>query len=229
MPVTDRSWRAYIYMNDKDKEKGLEPAREQRDEAAQEEARLIRQAQDGNHRAFEALVRLHERLVFGIIGSFLRRRQDVEDLAQEVFLKAYLAIGRFRPGAPFAPWLHRIAVNTCYDHLRGIRRRPEIGIADLAESEADFLDRYVEKGYLSGGGEADDRLAARDLAERILATLSPKDRLAITLREVNGFEVAQIARSLDCSRAAAKVRLFRARRAMQAALRRLIRQDEQDE
>src|SRR3972149_1542413 len=103
------------------------------------------------------------------------------------------------------------------------------GGSGRGESEADFLDRYVEKGYLSGGGEEDDRLAARDLAERILATLSPKDRLAITLREVNGFEVAQIARSLDCSRAAAKVRLFRARRAMQAALRRLIRQDEQDE
>jgi RNA polymerase sigma-70 factor (ECF subfamily) len=204
-------------MNDNDKEKGLEPAREQRDEAAQEEARLIRQAQDGDQRAFEALVKLHE-----------RRRQDVEDLAQEVFLKAYLAIGRFRPGAPFAPWLHRIAVNTCYDHLRGIRRRPEIGLADLAESEADFLDRYVEKGYLSGGGEVDDRLAARDLAERILATLPPKDRLAITLREVNGFEIAEVARALGCSRAAAKVRLFRARRAMQAALRRLIRQDEQE-
>ena len=213
-----------------DKENSLEPAREQRDEAAQEEARLIRQAQDGNQRAFEALVRLHERLVFGIIGSFLRRRQDVEDLAQEVFLKAYLAIGRFRPGAPFAPWLHRIAVNTCYDHLRGIRRRPEIGLADLAESEADFLDRYVDKGYLSGGGGVDDRLATRDLAERILETLPPKDRLAITLREVNGFEIAQIAQALGCSRAAAKVRLFRARRAMQGALRRLIQQqDERDE
>jgi len=210
-----------------DKENSLEPAREQRDEAAQEEARLIRQAQDGNQRAFEALVRLHERLVFGIIGSFLRRRQDVEDLAQEVFLKAYLAIGRFRPGAPFAPWLHRIAVNTCYDHLRGIRRRPEIGIADLAESEADFLDRYVEKGSPSAGGEALDRVAARDLAERILATLPPKDRLVITLREVQGFEIAEIATALGCSRPAAKVRLFRARRAMQAALGRLIRQEEQ--
>jgi RNA polymerase sigma-70 factor (ECF subfamily) len=210
-----------------DKENSLEPAREQRDEAAQEEARLIRQAQDGDQRAFEALVRLHERLVFGIIGSFLRRRQDVEDLAQEVFLKAYLAIGRFRPGAPFAPWLHRIAVNTCYDHLRGIRRRPEIGIADLAESEADFLDRYVEKGSPSAGGEALDRVAARDLAERILATLPPKDRLVITLREVQGFEIAEIATALGCSRPAAKVRLFRARRAMQAALGRLIRQEEQ--
>jgi RNA polymerase sigma-70 factor (ECF subfamily) len=210
-----------------DKENSLEPAREQRDEAAQEEARLIRQAQDGDQRAFEALVRLHERLVFGIIGSFLRRRQDVEDLAQEVFLKAYLAIGRFRPGAPFAPWLHRIAVNTCYDHLRGIRRRPEIGIADLAESEADFLDRYVEKGSPSAGGETADRLAARDLAERILATLPPKDRLVITLREVQGFEIAEIATALGCSRPAAKVRLFRARRAMQAALGRLIRQEEQ--
>ena len=209
------------------RENSPDSARERRDGEAQREDGLIRQAQDGDQRAFEALVRLHERLVFGVIGGFLRRRQDVEDLAQEVFLKAYLAIGRFRPGAPFAPWLHRIAVNTCYDHLRGIRRRPEVGLGDLAESEAEFLHRFIERGHRSGGLEADDRLAARDLAERILATLPPKDRLAITLREVNGFEIAEIARALGSSRAAAKVRLFRARRAMQAALRRLMRKDEQ--
>jgi RNA polymerase sigma-70 factor (ECF subfamily) len=209
-----------------DEESSLQPAGERKDDPARAEARLIRQAQDGDQRAFEALVRLHERPVFGIIGSFLRRRQDVEDLAQEVFLKAYLAIGRFRHGAPFAPWLHRIAVNTCYDHLRGIRRRPEIGLADLAESEADFLSRFVQKGQHPADLDADDRLAARDLAEQVLATLPAKDRLAVTLREVNGFEIVEIARALGCSRAAAKVRLFRARRAMQAALRRLVRQEE---
>jgi RNA polymerase sigma-70 factor (ECF subfamily) len=212
-----------------DEGNSLRPAAEQGDDAARAEARLIRQAQDGDQRAFEALVRLHERPVFGIIGSFIRRRQDVEDLAQEVFLKAYLAIGRFRPEAPFAPWLHRIAVNTCYDHLRGIRRRPEVGLADLAESEAGFLSRFLDKGHRPADLEADDRLAARDLAEQVLATLPTKDRLAITLREVNGFEIVEIARALGCSRAAAKVRLFRARRAMQATLRRLIRQEEGSE
>lgn len=203
-----------------------EPAREPGDGDAQQEAHLIRQVQEGDQRAFEALVRLHERLVFSVIGSFLRRRQDVEDVAQEVFLKAYLALGRFRLGAPFAPWLHRITVNACYDRLRGMRRRQEIGFADLAENEADFLERFVEKGSQSARARTDDRLAARDLAERILSMLPPKDRLAITLREVNGFEIAEIASALGCSRAAAKVRLFRARRAMQAALRRLIRQEE---
>ncbi len=193
----------------------------------EQEPYLIQRAQEGDHRAFEALVKLHDRRVFGIIGSFLRRRQDVEDLAQEVFLKAYLAIGTFRPGAPFAPWLHRIAVNATYDHLRGVRRRHEIALADLAEDEADFLQRYNEKGRPSAGGETADRIAARDLAERVLATLPPKDRLAITLREVQGFEVAEIADVLGCSRPAAKVRLFRARRAMQKALWRLIREEEE--
>ena len=202
------------------------PARDER-QGPDHEAHHIQQAQRGDQQAFEVLVRLHDRRVFAIIGSFIRRKQDVEDLAQEVFLKAYLAIGRFRPGAPFAPWINRIAVNTCYDHLRATRRRQEIVLSDLAESEADFLDRYVEKGSPSAGGETADRLAARDLAERILATLPPKDRLVITLREVQGFEIAEIATALGCSRPAAKVRLFRARRAMQAALGRLIRQEEQ--
>ena len=200
-----------------DKKEGQQAARGFGREA-EEEARLIQQAQAGDHEAFEALVRLHDRRVFTLIGSFLRRRQDVEDLAQEVFLKAYLALGRFRPGAPFGPWLHRIAVNACYDHLRKMRRRPELALDDLGERE---------KRGLSAGIESGDRLAARDLAERILATLSPKDRLAITLREIHGFEIAEIASALGCSRPAAKVRLFRARRAMQGALRRLIVQEEE--
>ena len=208
------------------RENGPEPAREDRQGPAHE-THLIEQAQRGDQQAFEVLIKLHDRRVFGIIGSFFRRKQDVEDLAQEVFLKAYLAIGRFRPGEPFAPWLNRIAVNTCYDLLRATRRRQEISLGDLAESEADFLDRYVEKGSPSGGDKMVDRVAARDLAERILATLPPKDRLVITLREVQGFEIAEIATALGCSRPAAKVRLFRARRAMQAAMTRLIRQEEQ--
>lgn len=100
-----------------DRRKDQKPAEGWR-EASEREAHLIRQAQEGDQQAFEALLRLYDRHVFTIIGSFLRRKQDVEDLAQDVFLKAYVAIGRFRPGAPFAPWLRRITVNTCYDHLR---------------------------------------------------------------------------------------------------------------
>lgn len=210
-----------------DRKTGQEAAGSWREEPQQREAHLIQQAQEGNQQAFEALLKMHDRRVFALIGGFLRRRQDVEDLAQEVFLKAYLAIGRFRPGAPFAPWLRRIAVNACYDQLRRIRRRPEVALADLSEREGDFIPRLLEKGHRTAGGEGEDRVVARDLAERILATLSTKDRLAITLREVQGFEIAEIASALGCTRPAAKVRLFRARRAMQAALRRLIRQEEQ--
>lgn len=73
-----------------------------------------------------------------------------------------------------------------------------------------------------------DQIAARDLAERILAGLMPKDRLIITLREVHGLEIAEIADAIGCTRAAAKVRLWRARRAMQAGLQRLIRQEEEE-
>lgn len=192
----------------------------------EQEAHLIRRAQEGDHRAFEALVKLYDRRVFGILGSFLRRRQDVEDLAQEVFLKAYLAIGTFRPGAPFAPWLHRIAVNTCYDHLRSIRRRHEVALADLAGPETDLLHHFIKEDRPPGPAGTTDRIVARDLAERVLSTLAPKDRLAITLREVQGFDIAEIADALGCSRPAAKVRLFRARRAMQRALRRLIGEGE---
>ncbi|MDE2484539.1 MAG: sigma-70 family RNA polymerase sigma factor [candidate division NC10 bacterium] len=192
-------------------------------EASERDAHLIRQAQEGDQEAFEALLRLHDQHVCAIIGSFLRRKQDVEDVAQDVFLKAYLALRRFRPGAPFAPWLRRITVNTCYDHLRRIRRHPEVTFTDLGEPERDFMHIIAEKGYPSIA----DQVTARDLAERILAGLAPKERLVITLREVHGLEIAEIADALGCTQAAAKVRLWRARRAMQAGLQRLIRQEEE--
>lgn len=196
-------------------------------EGSGEEARLIREAQEGNRQSFETLLRLYDRHVFAIIGSFLRRKQDAEDLAQDVFLKAYLAIRRFRPGAPFAPWLRRITVNTCYDHLRKTRRRSEITFTDLGESDRDVMHILMQQGSPSIGTESGDQVAARDLAEQILAGLAPKDRLVITLREVHGLEIAEIADAIGCSRAAAKVRLWRARRAMQTWLQRLIRQEEE--
>lgn len=210
-------------MNDRGKDQ--EPAERWR-EASERETHLIRQAQEGDQQAFEVLLRLYDRHVCTIIGSFLRRKQDVEDLAQDVFLKAYLAIGRFRPGAPFAPWLRRITVNTCYDHLRRIRRHAEVTFTDLGEGERDIMHCLAEQGYSSIGTQSGDQIAARDLAERILADLAPKDRLVITLREVHGLEIAEIADAIGCTRAAAKVRLWRARRAMQASLQRLIRQEE---
>jgi RNA polymerase sigma-70 factor, ECF subfamily len=209
-----------------DRRKDQEPAERWR-EASEQQADLIRQAQEGDRQAFEALLRLYERHVFAIIGSFLRRKQDAEDLAQDIFLKAYLAIRRFRPGAPFAPWLRRITINTCYDHLRKTRRRSEVTFTDLGESERDVMHILTEKGFPPTGTEGGDQVAARDLAERILAGLTPKDRLVITLREVHGLEITEIADALGCSRAAAKVRLWRARRAMQAGLQRLIRQEEE--
>src|SRR5574337_622101 len=141
-------------MNDKRKDQELV---EKWREAAEREAHLIRQAQAGDHHAFEALLRLHDRHVFAVIGSFLRRKQDVEDVAQDVFLKAYLAIGRFRPGAPFAPWLRRITVNTCYDHLRRIRRHAEVTFTDLEEGERDVMHLLAEKGYSSIETQSGDR------------------------------------------------------------------------
>lgn len=192
-----------------------------------EEARLIREAQQGDQRSFEALLRLYDRHVFAIIGSFLRRRQDAEDLAQDVFLKAYLAIRRFRPGAPFGPWLRRITVNTCYDYLRKIRRHAEVSFTDLADPEREVMRSLAGERYAAAGPGALDQVAARDLAERMLAGLAPKDRLVMTLREVHGFEIAEIADALGCTRAAAKVRLWRARRAMHTGLQRLIRQEEE--
>src|SRR5262245_37002426 len=87
-------------------------------EAEREEIRLVRAVLDGAPDAFSELVRLHQRRVFRLVGRFFRRREDVEDVAQDVFLTAWRKLSTYRADSPFEHWLTRICLNRCYDHLR---------------------------------------------------------------------------------------------------------------
>ena len=96
---------------------------------------LVQRSLQGDSQAFTRLVRRYERLVFRIAGGFLRDRGEVEDVAQEAFLKAYEALAGFRAGAPFGPWIALITTRTCYDRLRARQRRSEVAWEDLSLSE----------------------------------------------------------------------------------------------
>src|SRR5574341_744568 len=100
-----------------------------------DEATLVQKTLEGDRESFGALVRRYQRLVFRVIGGFLRNPADVEDVAQETFLKAFAALSTFRPGAPFAPWLIRIATRASYDRLRQRRRANELAWEDLPPAE----------------------------------------------------------------------------------------------
>src|SRR5580700_3868406 len=108
------------------------PARARKRE---EEEELVRLAQSGEESAFEELVRRHQQRIFGLVNGILRRREDVEDVVQQVFLKAYVSLKRFDMRAAFSTWLYKIAVKECWDYLRKKKVRPLAYESDLSEEQ----------------------------------------------------------------------------------------------
>jgi len=181
---------------------------------------LVRLCQNGTAAAFEELVRRHQQRVFGLVAGILRRPQDVEDVAQQVFLKAYLGIRRFDQRAAFSTWLYKIAVNECWDYLRKKKVRPLVYEADLSEEQVSRLDGIVSSDRPPQSPS--ERAEVRELLDRILEALPEQDRQLLLLKEMEGFSVQELAEMLHLNVNTVKVRLFRARgRIMQTWRRRL--------
>ena len=177
---------------------------------ALDDRELVRRAQHEDQEAFAELVRRHQHRVFAVAGGILRRREDVEDISQQVFVKAYFSLKRFDQRAAFSTWLYKITVNECWDLLRKKKVRPLVYEADLSEEQARQVTAAEEKD--GGGPDISERLEARERVERLLDGLDERDRLMLILKEVEGFAVEEIANVLDLNANTVKVRLFRARR-----------------
>jgi RNA polymerase sigma-70 factor, ECF subfamily len=175
----------------------------------EEDRELVRLSQDGTESAFEELVRRHQQRVFAVVSSILHRPEDVEDVAQQVFLKAYLGIKRFDQRAAFSTWLYKIAVNECWDYLRKKKVRPLVYEADLSEEQVSRLDGIASLDRPPEGPNA--RAEAREVLDRMLAALPEQDRQLLVLKEMEGFSVQELAEILDLNVNTVKVRLFRAR------------------
>src|SRR6202049_2169279 len=186
------------------------PGRAPKAAGATVDRELVRRAQGEDQEAFEELVRRHQHRVFAVAGGILRRREDVEDIAQQVFVKAYFSLKRFDQRAAFSTWLYKITVNECWDLLRKKKVRPLVYESDLSEEQAKQV--IAAEGKNSGGADISDRLEARERVERLLEGLDERDRLMLILKEVEGFAVEEIAQVLDLNANTVKVRLFRARR-----------------
>src|SRR5213082_660632 len=128
------------------------------------EAELISAVLKGDSASFEPLVQKYSPRVFGTARRYARRESEVEDIVQEVWLKAFQKLGSFRGEAPFEHWLMRLAVRTCYDFLRGHQRNRETVFSELTEPESDWLERFVRQP--ESASENSD--AAKMLVERIL-------------------------------------------------------------
>lgn len=175
---------------------------------------LVRRTLAGEEQAFEVLVHRYRRLVFRVIRGMVPSA-EVEDIGQEAFLRAYRSLAQVQRGSSVGPWLARIAVNLCYDHLRRPRWRQERSFSELGPDETTVLDRLARDE--SAFGEI-DRLFLRDLAEKLLGQLTPQDRAVLLLKEREGMETREVASILGCSEMAVRLRLFRARRALRTLL-----------
>jgi RNA polymerase sigma-70 factor (ECF subfamily) len=171
---------------------------------------LVERAQAEEKDAFEELIRRHQHRVFAVAGGILRKREDVEDVAQQVFVKAYFSLKRFDQRAAFSTWLYKITVNECWDLLRKKKVRPLVYESDLSEEQARQAIHSAERK--NDGPDISARLEARQRVERLLDGLEERDRLMLMLKEVEGFSIAEIGEVLDLNANTVKVRLFRARR-----------------
>jgi len=203
-------------LNEVEAPQGARPAQD-------EEQSLIRQAQKGDHDAFEALLRRHQRRVLSLIGHFLRRPADSEDIAQQVFLKVYLALPRFDFRSAFATWLYRIAVNECYDHLRRQRAQKSAAAAEVPVEEAVSLEQLGSSATQPEELDIVARTELRQVAEKLFRRLSRDDRLVLTLKELEGFSIEEIGQIMRLRESTVKVRIFRARKRLAEAYRRLVR------
>ena len=184
------------------------------------EAELIAAVLRGDSASFEPLVEKYSRRVFATARRYARRESEVEDIVQEVWLKAFQKLSSFRGEAPFEHWLMRLAVRTCYDFLRGHQRNRETTFSELTEPEYDWLERFVQQPEAA----AENAEAARMLVERLLEQLSPPACLIITLLEIEDRSVKEISKLTGWSVPLVKVRAFRARAEMRKALSKIAKQ-----
>src|SRR5260370_17305606 len=172
-------------------------------------AALVAAAGAGNEAAFEQLFERHRRQAARIAGRFFHQREQIEEIIQDSFTKVYLALGSYHGthAASFKAWLTQIAVNSCYDQLRRVRRRPEQSLGELEESEGHELAAQVR----SSGSDVESALVSPHLSVKLLARVSPEDRLVLTLLDGESFSVAGIAEMMNWSISKVKVRAHRAR------------------
>jgi RNA polymerase sigma-70 factor, ECF subfamily len=184
---------------------------------AVDDRELVRRAQHEDKEAFEELIRRHQQRVFAVAARILRKREDIEDISQQVFVKAYFSLKRFDQRAAFSTWLHKITVNECWDLLRKKKVRPLLYEADLSEEQSQQI--AAAEGARSTEPDVLERLTARERVDQLLAGLDERDRLMLILKEVEGLSIEEIGETMDINANTVKVRLFRARRKIIVAAR----------
>lgn len=185
------------------------------------DAALVRRAQAGEKRAFELLVSKYQRRILRLLGRILHNQSDVEDIAQETFLKAYRALPKFRNESAFYTWLYRIAVNTARNHISS--KHNQVFVSDQIESQDGETFSLLDN--LTDGETPETHMHNREIVEALqeaLEELPDQLRQAIVLRELEGLSYDEIATAMDCPVGTVRSRIFRAREAISERLKSLL-------
>ncbi len=170
---------------------------------------LVLRVQKGDKRAFDLLVLKYQYKLQAIVGRFIRDTDEVADVTQEAFIKAYRALAKFRGDSQFYTWLYRIAINTAKNHLVSKSRRPANTDIDVEDAE-----QFANNEKLIDDATPENSIMTDELAAIIKSALSalPEDlRTALTLREFEGMSYEDIAAIMDCPVGTVRSRIFRAR------------------
>ena len=178
-----------------------------------QEAEWIRLCQSGQKEAFAPLVEAYQRKIFSIVFHLVRRRNDVEDIVQEIFMKAFAAIESYNSQSSFGTWINRIAVNHCYDYLRRQRSSKVTYFWEMSEEGQRQVEAHSQSPE-EGGLDSAEKLALGDLVNKLLARAPAEDRVILTLKEIEDKSVEEISEILGLKLSTVKVRLHRARKRM---------------
>ena len=180
------------------------------------ERQLIEKARAGDAPAFNEVVLAYRKRILGTISRLIGRPEDVEDVAQEVFVRLYYSLDQLRSADVFEPWLYRLTVNASYDYLRRAKRRNEARMADLTEQQVMMADSVA-------GGRQEyaerQKTQTREFMAALFRHVSEEDRILLTLKEVEGLALKELEQIYGVNENALKVRLFRARQRVLKAYR----------
>ena len=189
--------------------------------ASDSDKELVERAKQGDLRAFDMLVLKYQRRVFRLVSRLIKNTSEVEDVAQETFIKAFRAIQQFRGDSAFYTWLYRIAVNTAKNHLFSKGKRP-ITLSELAKNEdsesydvIDAVSNESPEGNLAG-------LQIAEAVNNAVGKLPEELSTAVILREMDGLSYEEIAEVMNCPIGTVRSRIFRAREAIAQELRPLL-------
>ncbi|RPI24728.1 MAG: RNA polymerase sigma factor [Acidobacteria bacterium] len=189
---------------------------------ARTDAELVAATLDGDGNAFGDIVRRYQQFVFNAVYHYLGARGDVEDVAQEVFLKLYRSLDRFDRSRPLQAWIYRITANQCLDEARKSRHRRVKNFADLGEEEEERIRRYFDEDQHGASlTESEDDETLR-LLRKMMDGLPEKDRMAFVLREIEGLSYAEVSQALNTSVTAARIRISRVKKKLMVQLDKIL-------